>query len=199
MSIADSETCPETFCQPAGACYAAYQCFFKYGQNSNYGAPDTTWDSSQGVSVTSEYANCCEAAPLCDFFPFTGSGEGLIDLDINGTTQSATDTTDTTAMASDDFCPVYCVDCAGGNYTTHGTANFYCDSCAKGGTSTQTTCIPPVPDTCTSAKNPISAGECRVEILQYQRESEAQDWWAFNLYFYDALYVSLQEPPKARG
>ncbi len=185
----------QMFCDTAENCFGAYQCFFKYDKNPNYGAPDTTWDSSQGVPVTSQYADCCDPPAPCNY-PLTGTGEGLVDLDANGTTQSATDTTNTTAMASDNFCPVYCVDCAGGKYTSDnsiGNPIFTCDSCGNGGNSAQNRCIPPIPDTCTSASNPINAGQCRVEILQSQRESEAQDWWALNLYFYDALHVSLQK------
>lgn len=117
-----------------------YQCYVKHGPNSNYGAAKTIWNITQGVSVVSQHATCCDPPTSSCHFPLTGTGEGLVDVDASGATQSACDTTNTAAITSDTFCPVYCLDCAGGRNTSDDTSVnliFTFSSCGNDGYTAQ--------------------------------------------------------------
>ena len=185
----------QEFCVDGENCFGAYQCFLTYG------APNVLIDDTQGGSWSDwsegeNVADCCTPPSdgSCDFAP-SGTGSGLTGLDLNGTVQSSTNTILNAQALEDTFCPPYCADCVEGKYHStlnYGNTYYTCNiGCGNENESEPPQCIPPVPDTCTSAENPIKAGNCSVEILQYSPASKTQDWWAFNIYFYDALWVSL--------
>ena len=187
---------PQLFCDPGENCFGGYQCFLEYGA-PNIIPSDTPFQEQGPVWLNDLEPNCCTPIDMCQFAA-SGPAGSLIDYDFDGTSHGATDTNtvgqNTDAQNNDQL--VYCVDCFEGKYTSDDSIGNPIFTCTSGwsGETAQYACIPPVPDTCAPNMYPIKGGECSVEIMQYQQASETQGWWAFDIYFYDALWVSLQNP-----
>ena len=184
---------PQLYCDSAENCFAGYQCFLEFGA-PNIFISNTPGQDENPTWYSDQDPNCCTPVDTCQFAASDPAGS-LIDYDFNGTSHDATDTTAPASVAPETDCPVYCVDCFEGNYTSDDSSGNPSFTCKTGCSTFPTTnCIPPVPGTCLPDIYPIKGGECSVVILQYEQESTTQDWFPFNIYFYDALWVSLQNP-----
>ena len=187
---------PQVFCDNTENCFGGYQCFLEYGA-PNIIPSDTPFQEQGPTWPNDDQPNCCTPVDMCQFAASNTAGS-LTDYESDGTNHSATDTSTVgqSADAQNTQQLVYCVDCFEGQYASDDSSGNPIFSCTSGWSSdaTATQCIPPVPDTCAPNMYPIKGGECSVTIMQYQQASPTQGWWAFDIYFYDALWVSLPNP-----